>query len=205
MINCPVIQQLRVDDLLDNLLQDLPAEVLGGDTVGVLGGYNNSVDPQRDHGTVLLFVLDSDLSFRVGPEPVHGTCPSGDGHGEVQLVGQHDGEGHVLLSLICSIAEHDTLITSTHGFESSMIKTLGNIGALLFNGHENVASLVVEALLRVVVSDPLDCVANDLLIVELGLGGDFTKDHDHTSLACGFASDLGKGVLREAGIELVEN
>jgi hypothetical protein len=35
----------------------------------------------------------------------------------------------------------------------------------------------------------------------VGLGGDFTEDHDHTGLGCGLASDLGEGVLLEAGIE----
>jgi hypothetical protein len=35
----------------------------------------------------------------------------------------------------------------------------------------------------------------------MGLGGDLTEDHDHTSLGCGLASDLGKRVLCEAGIE----
>jgi hypothetical protein len=35
----------------------------------------------------------------------------------------------------------------------------------------------------------------------VGLGGDFTEDHDHTGLSGGLASDLGEGVLLEAGIE----
>jgi hypothetical protein len=35
----------------------------------------------------------------------------------------------------------------------------------------------------------------------VGLGGNLTKDHDHTGLGCGLASNLGEGVLLEAGIE----
>jgi hypothetical protein len=60
----------------------------------------------------------------------------------------------------------------------SVVKTLGDIGRLLLDGDENVASLVVESLLRRVVADALDRVTNDLLVVERGLGRNLSKDHD---------------------------
>ena len=72
---------------------------------------------------------------------------------------------------------------------------------MLLNSNEDVACLVVEALLGGVVTDVLDGTTNDLLVVEVGLGGNLTEDHDHTGLGCGLASDLGEGVLLEAGIE----
>ena len=205
MVDSPVIQELRVNDLLDNLLLDLSPEVLGRDAVGVLGRHDDGVNSQRDHGSILLPVLDGDLGLRVGPEPVHSARSPGDSHGEIQLVGKHNSEGHEFLGFVRSITEHDTLVTSAHGFESSVVEALCDIGTLLLNGHKNIARLVIETFLRVVVSDPLDGLADDLLVVELGLGGDLTKDHDHTSLGCSFACDLGEGVLREAGIELGEN
>ena len=71
-----------------------------------------------------------------------------------------------------------------------MVETLSDIGGLLLDGDENVASLVVEALLGRIVSDLLDGVADNLLVINLGLGGDFTEDHDHASLGGGFASNL---------------
>ena len=72
---------------------------------------------------------------------------------------------------------------------------------MLLNSNEDVACLVVEALLGGVVTDVLDGTTNDLLVVEVGLGGNLTEDHDHTGLGCGLASDLGEGILLEAGIE----
>lgn len=83
--------------------------------------------------------------------------------------------------------------------EITVVETLSNIGRLLLNSDENVAGLVVESLLGRVVSDTLDGVTDDLLVVNVGLGGDLTEDHDQTSLGSGFASDL-----RETKTKLVE-
>ncbi len=44
-----VVEQVGGDDLLDDLLHDLGAEVLGGDLLGVLGGDDDGVDTE---GTV---------------------------------------------------------------------------------------------------------------------------------------------------------
>jgi hypothetical protein len=117
-------------------------------------------------------------------------------------VGEEEGEGEELGGLVGGIAEHDALVTGTKLLESLLIvQTLGNVGRLLLNGNENIARLVVEALLGRVVTNVLDGVADDLLVVEVGLCGDLTKDHDHTGLGGSLASDLGEGVLLEAGIE----
>lgn len=42
----------------------------------------------------------------------------------------------------------------------------------------------------VVVSDVLDGVADDLLVVDVGLGGDLAADHDHAGLGHSLAGDL---------------
>ena len=57
-----------------------------------------------------------------------------------------------------------------------MVETLGDIGGLLLDGNEDVAGLVVETLVRVVVTDLLDGVSDDGLVVDLSLGGDLTED-----------------------------
>ena len=195
------VQEVGGDDLLDDLLEDGGAEVLGGDLLSVLGGDDDGVDTERDGGTTLLLVLDGDLGLGVGAEPAELTRATGVGHGLVELVGEDDGEGHVLLSLVGGIAEHDTLITSTMVLEVTVVKALGNIGGLLLDGDENVASLVVKALGGVVVANLLDGLADDLLVVELGLGGDLTEDHDHAGLGGSLAGDLGPWVLSQAGVE----
>lgn len=78
------------------------------------------------------------------------------------------------------VSEHDTLVTGSVVLESSVVESLGDIGRLLLDGDEDVAGLVVESLLRVVVADALDGITDDLLVVEVRLGGDLTEDHDHT-------------------------
>ena len=72
---------------------------------------------------------------------------------------------------------------------------------MLLNSDEQVASLVVEALGRVIVANVLDGVADNLLVIKTGVGGDFTKDHNHAGLGGGLAGDLGERVLGQAGIE----
>lgn len=202
MVDGLVIKVLLGDDLLDDLLLDLLAELLGGDLLRVLGRDDDGVNTEGDNGTVVVLVLNGDLSLGVGAEPGEGAVAAGSRHGSVELVGEEEGEGEELRGLVGGVAEHDTLVTSTELLEGLLVvETLGDIGRLLLNGDEEVEGLVVEALGGVIVSDVLDGLADDLLVVELGLGGDLTEDHDHTGLGGSLASDLGEGVLSQAGIE----
>lgn len=84
-----------------------------------------------------------------------------------------------------------------------MVETLSDIGRLLLNSDENVAGLVVESLLGRVVSDTLDGVTDDLLVVNVSLGGDLTENHDQTSLGSGFASDLRETKARLVGFSKI--
>ena len=195
-----VVEEVGGDDLLDDLLHDFASEVLGGDFFGVLGGDNDSVDTEGDGGTTVLLVLDSDLCLGVGTEPSEGAVATSSRHGEVELVGEHEGQGHQLGGLIGGVSEHDTLVTGSVVLKGTVVETLGDIGGLLLDGNEDVAGLVVETLLGRVVTDLLDSVTDDLLVVDLSLGGDFTENHDHTSLGGGLTGDLGVRVLLEAGV-----
>lgn len=202
MVDGAVIKVLGRDGSLDDLLEDLLAELLGGDILAVLGRDDDGVDTERDDGTVVVFVLDGDLSLGIRAEPWEGTVAAGSGHGSVELVGEEEGKGEKLGGLVGSIAEHDTLITSAEVLEAVVeMETLGDIGRLLLNGNEKVAGLVVEALGGVIIANALDGLADDFLVVKLGLGGDLTEDHDHTGLGGGLASDLGEGILSQASIE----
>ena len=197
-----VVEVLGGDDLLDDLLLDLLAEVLERNVGRVLGGDNDGVDAERDDRAVVVCVLNGDLGLGVGPEPGDGAVVAGVGHGLVKLVGELDGEGKVLGGLVGGITEHDTLVTGTELLESVLVvEALSDVGRLLLDSDENVAGLVVETLVGGVVADVLDGLADDLLVVEVGLGGDLTKDHDHAGLGGSLAGDLGEGVFLEAGIE----
>jgi hypothetical protein len=112
------------------------------------------------------------------------------------------GKRHHLRGLIGGIAEHVTLIASTHVIIApTNVHTLSNVGALLLDGDEDVASLVVEANGGISETNPAHGVTDDLLVVKRRLGGDFSEDHDHASLARGLASDLGVRILGKASIE----
>lgn len=113
-------------------------------------------------------------------------------------MGEHDGEGHHLGCLVGSIAEpaqvsadlddrlaiwghgemhysHDALVSSADVLQSSVVQTSRDFWALLLNRNKHVAGLVVEALLRRVITNLLDRLAHDLLVVDLGFGSDFAK------------------------------
>lgn len=202
MVDGLVVEELLGDDLLDDLLLQLLAELLGGDVLGVLGGDDDGVDALGNDGAVVVLVLDGDLGLGVGAEPGEGAVAAGGGHCRVELVGEEGGQGEELRGLVGGVAEHDALVTGAELLEGLLVvETLGDVGRLLLDGDEQVAGLVVEALGGVIVADVLDGVTNDLLVVDLGLGGDLTEDHDHAGLGGSLASDLGEGVLGKAGVE----
>lgn len=202
VVNGLVIKVLGGDGSLDDLLENLLAQLLSGDISRVLGRNNNSVDTKGHNSAVVMLVLDSDLGLGVGSQPGQGAIATGSGHGSVQLVGELESEREELGSLIGSVAEHDTLVTGTEALKGLfVVQALGNVGRLLLNGDKQVEGLVVETLGRVIVTNVLDGVTDNLLVVKLGLGGDFTKDHNHASLGSGLASDLGEGILSQASVE----
>jgi hypothetical protein len=71
---------------------------------------------------------------------------------------------------------HDTLITGTGVFEVSVVETLGDFSRLLLNGNKDVTGLVVETLVRVVVTNLLDGVSDNRLVIDRTLEGDLTED-----------------------------
>lgn len=202
MVNRSIIKEMSRDDLLDDLLLDLSSKILGANILRVLGRNDNGIDTERDGSTIVLLVLDGNLGLRIWTEPRKQSGTTSSSHRSVQLVCEDDSERHELLSLIGGIAEHDTLITGTDVLQRTMIQTLSNIWRLLLNRDKNVAGLVVETLGRVIVTDVLDGVTDDLLVIDVGLGGDLAENHDHAGLSCSLASNLGVWVLSQASIEL---
>jgi hypothetical protein len=67
-----IAEVLGGDDLLDDLLLDLLSELLGGDIRRVLSRDDDGVDTLRDNGTVIVLVLDGDLSLGVRSQPGEG-------------------------------------------------------------------------------------------------------------------------------------
>lgn len=148
-----------------------------------------------------MLVLHGDLGLGVRSEPGESSVPASVRHSLVQLVGEKVGERVQFGGFVGGIAEHETLVTSAQLLEGLLVvKTLSDIGGLLLNGNEDVAGLVVEALLGGVISDLLNGISDDGLVVDGGLGRNLTKYHDHTGLGSRLTGDLREGVLRQAGV-----
>lgn len=197
-----LIEVLGGDDGLDDVLHDVLVNLLVGDVGLVLGGDDDGVDADGDHAAVLLLVLDGDLGLTIGAQPLEGSILANVGETLAEAGGEEVGEGHELGGLIGGVAEHDALVTSADLLDALVeVDALGDIGALLLDGNDDVAGVAVDALVGGGVADVADGGTDDVLEIDLGVGGDLTEDHDHAGLGGGLAGDLGLGVLGEAGVE----
>jgi len=113
VVNGLLVQILGRDNLLDDLLLDLLAQLLGGDVLTVLSTDNNGVDSDRDNSAVIVLVLDGDLSLGIRSQPWQASISAGSRHSSIELVCQLKSKGEQLWGLVGGISEHDTLITST--------------------------------------------------------------------------------------------
>ena len=202
MVDGPIIKEVLGDNLLDDLFQNFLPEVLRRDLLGVLCGDDDGIYTQRDGGTTVLLVFDRDLSLRIRAEPREEARAACRGQCRIELVGECNGERHIFWRLVSGIAKHNALVSRAVVLERAMVETLSNVGRLLLDGDEDVAGFVVKALGRVVIADVLDGIANNTLVVKLGLGRDLAKDHDHARLGSRLTGDLRQRVLFKAGIEL---
>jgi hypothetical protein len=104
-----LIEVLGGDDLVDDLLLKLLLDELVGDILRVLSGDNDGVNTERDHGTVVILVLNGNLSLGVGTEPSALTVLTGLSEALAELGGEDVSQGHHLGSLVGGITEHVTL------------------------------------------------------------------------------------------------
>jgi len=196
------VQVLGRDDGLDDVLHEVLLDLLVGDTILVLGGDEHGVDALGDDLSVNLLDLHRHLDLSVGADPRDQAALANLSEASAELGGKEVGHGHALIGLVRGISEHESLVTSANVLNGTTdVNSLGNVRGLLLEGDDDVGSLVVHALLSGVVSNALDGVADDLLVVDLSLGGDLAKDHDHASLARGLAGDLGVRVGGEARVK----
>lgn len=202
MVDGLVIQILGGDGGANDVFVEITTDGLVIYVGVVLNGDHNGVNPQGDDGSALVLVFNGDLGLGIRTYPVKDTVLSAVGQSLAELGGQDVGQGHHFLSFVGGIAEHETLITSTNVLVFlAFMHTLGNIGALLFNGYEDVAGLVIETNGGISETDSPHSGTNDILVVHLGLGGDLSENHHHSGLACRFTSNLGVGIFSQAGIQ----
>eukprot|EP00906_Rhabdomonas_costata_P031694 RCo044728 len=210
-----VVYRVLVNEVLrDHIVDDLPegfADLLVGGTLVVLLGDQHALHPHRFQGAAAplllhnLLVLHRDLRLAVRAHPGNGlvehVLPALKG----QLAGQLVGQRHVGGGLVGGIPEHQPLVPSAEvlvvDLRPRAVDPACDIWALLLNRDEEVEALVVQALGAVVVADLLHGVADDGLVIQLGLSGDLAEDKHHPRLAGGLTGDLGVLVLGQAGVQ----
>mmetsp|Transcript_17676 Transcript_17676/g.38620 ORF Transcript_17676/g.38620 Transcript_17676/m.38620 type:complete len:388 (-) Transcript_17676:221-1384(-) len=189
------------NDRLHDVLHEVAGNLFLGHVLRVLTGNDDRVHPLGDRDALfVVFVLASDLCLGVWSDPVAGSVLADLRDLGSQLCGQHVREGHEGFRLVRGVTKHDSLVSGTEVLQFLGINGLGNIGGLLLDGHDDVAGLVVESLGRIVVANVLDGIPDDLLVIDRSRGGNFSKDHDHSRLAAGFAGNTGGLVSGQAGV-----
>ena len=151
-------------------------------------------DHRVDAGGLAVLVLHGDLALGVGPGPLKlGATLAEVGVLLEELVGVLDAHGHQHVGLVAGVAEHHALVASTLlGVEALALgHTLGDVGALLLDRDHHAAGVAIKALVRVVVADLVDHVADERVVVHVRLAGDLTGDDDQTGLGHGLAGYAG--------------
>lgn len=216
------------DDGFDDMFHDLCSEVFGCDFLGVLGGDDDGVYSQGDEMTRgILTVFNSDLCFsRLADLTERGILESGRSQAiepsrrrraislfrlcaKRIVIGNSSGVSSVAYPNIIPYQSTRRapisiyLIPSAEIFKSSLdVDTICDFRGLLLDSDEDITCLVIESLVAAIISDLLNGLTDNLLIVQRGLGRDFTENHNHTRLGRSFTRNLGKGIFCETGIEL---
>jgi len=218
------------ESLLDNLLYNksvhlfhvrschlwssVASTLLGPNSLGRLGmlcGDDNSVDLlwlNRPIG--LLEVLNGDLRLAVWAQPPELAAFANICQLLAQASGNEVCQRHAVLCLVTGIAKHDTLVTGTNiHFVLTDVDTTSNVRALLVDSDNDLAGGVTEALAvntghvihEGVEANLLHDTTHNFIVVQLGLSGDLSSNHDHVVFRGSFASNFALWVCGEAGIQ----
>ena len=190
----------RTDDFFDDGFREFGLHLLAvGHFWGVLRGDHDRVAADG----LAVDVAQRDLALGVGTQEGKRAVAAHDALALHQTMGVVDRGGHEGRRFVAGEAEHEALVAGAevefvvHG----LVDALGDVLGLLVVADENGATLVVDAVFGVVVTDALENVAGEVDVVDGGAGGDFTGHHDETGRAKGFRGDAAHGVLRKAGVK----
>ena len=175
------------------MLEDVGVEFLVANAIGVLAADDDGVDAT---GLAGLVVLDRDLALAVGAQIGQLAGLSHDCQLAAELVGQRDGGGHQLGSLVGGIAEHHALVAGAAG-----VNALGDVAGLLVDGGDDGAGVGVEAVEGIVVADGGNDAADKALEIDVGLGGDLAGYDHQAGGGEGFSGDAAVGVLLQADVQ----
>ena len=154
----------------------------------MLGRDHHGVDPL---GTVPV-VLDGDLGLAVGAQKGQPAGVANLGELPDELVGQHDRQGHQLVRLLASEAEHQALVP-----RAASVHAHCDIGGLLVHVGLDSARVGIEQISLVVVADLSDRLASDSLQVNLRIRVSLAGKHAEIRRHERFAGDAAVRVLRQ--------
>ncbi|CAL9064004.1 unnamed protein product [Musa banksii] len=199
-----LIEVLLRYDWFDDMLLQVSGNLIIGDSLIVLGGNEDGVHTNGNHGTMVIVVLNCNLGLTIRSQPGASSIFSDLSEACTKLCSEDMAERHQLGCLICCIAKHVPLVTCTNLFRvlgEVAMNTLGNVRRLLLNIYEHLAVVSIKA--NIIRCEPNGTagVTDNFLIVNVALGGDLTKYHDHVGLGACLTGNLAVRVLLKAGIK----
>jgi hypothetical protein len=151
-------------------------------------------------------ILDGDLSFGIGAKPRDFARFTDSAQLTTKAVGEHDWGWHELGGFSAGVAKHKTLVTRPlfGGFFSRNfpgIDPLSDIGTLAGESVHDVDTVGMKHIIIVCVTDFANGGSNELIVVELGAGGDFPCNNNEVRFHESLAGDTAGGILAEARVE----
>lgn len=141
-----VFEPLGVNDMLYDVLDEVGADGLVGDVGVVLGRDQHGVHPDGLDALGGGLVLHSHLHLPVGAQPLHDLLVAALLKPVDQLVGDGVGEGHQVLALVASIADHEALVTRPDVLGRLVdVDGVGDLGRLPVDGDDDRGGPVIHA------------------------------------------------------------
>ena len=186
------------EDLMDDVTDGL-VDGLGFDFFNGLVG----ADDVGDGLGLAAIVKDGDLGLGIGAEPVELATVAERGQALEDAVGTDEGEREALGGLVGGVAEHHALVAGALFLGVFALDALVDVRGLGVEVVDVGEVLPAEAFFGTVVANLLNDTLGDGLGVERleAFAGDFTEVDDQILTTGGFASDVGMGIEREAGIK----
>ena len=158
---------------------------------------DDSVDADRT--SALAVVADGELRLRIRAQPRQAAILADFRLSLHQPMRVIDGERHQLRRFVAGIAEHQALVAGAllEVEALAFVDALSDVGRLLVISDQNAAATIIDAVIGVVVADPLDRVARRLLVVDVLRGRrDLAGEDDQSGVDQRLGRDASRFVLR---------
>ncbi len=108
----------------------------------------------------------------------------------------HDGQRHELRSFIAGESEHQALVA-----RAACVHAHGDIGRLALNRINDAAGLAVETHGGVVIANVVNHATHQARHIDIGMGGDFTRNDANTGSDQNFARHAAGGVILQNRVQ----